>query len=75
LVTYFTEGRSENIFNSNLFINFSYSFSPKLLKRVTAMPTTIAAERRLKTSLVNNDDPVVICETILFIFDIESERK
>jgi len=74
LITYFTDYRPENFFNSNLVINFTFSFDKTGLSLDEALPLTIANENNLKTSLVNIDDDLTISEALLFMFDLENDK-
>jgi len=75
LLLYFTEGRAENFFNSNLKVEFTYSFDTNRLKGVNALPVTVANLNNSKSNLINNDDDTIISETILFLFDIKEDKE
>lgn len=73
LITYFTDYRPENIFNTNFEINFSFKFDKNKLRMDDALPLTVANEFDLKTSVVNINDGLTVCESLLFMFDLEDD--
>jgi len=75
LLVYFTDSRVENFFNCNFNIDFGFHFDTKRIKDITPMPTTVAAECGLKTSVIDNSSSMIVCETLLFMFDIQQNEK
>lgn len=72
-ITYFTTSRPENFFNSNFEITLTYSFDTEKLKDVQAMPVTASNLSMTSTSLVDIADPLIIAESLLFLFATEDK--
>jgi len=73
LLTYFTEGRPENFFNTNFQITFSYKVNKERLAKLNVLPVTVANATDLKTGLCDLNNDTTACELMLYMFDIDDD--